>query len=68
MVVLDEDARRLKQKHRDEIKEFELNKAREIERIKEDNSMNEKNLRERISKMEKIRHSLEDVLFSSLYN
>ena len=66
MVVLDDEARRLKQKQRDELKEFETNKQREIERIKEDFEQTESNLRERINKLESIKHSHEDVrLFSS---
>jgi hypothetical protein len=62
MVVLDDESRRLKQKQRDEIKEFEANKIREIERIKEDFYVNETNLKERINKIESIKHSLEDVI------
>ncbi len=61
MVVLDDESRRLKQKHRDELKEFEINKLREIERIKEDFEVNEKNTKERANKLESIKHSLEDV-------
>jgi hypothetical protein len=61
MVVLDDEARRLKQKQRDELKEFETNKQREIERIKEDFDQTENNLRERINKLESIKHSHEDV-------
>jgi hypothetical protein len=68
MVVLDDEARRLKQKQRDELREFETNKQREIERIKEDFEQTENNLRERINKLESIKHSHEDVsqlLFSN---
>jgi hypothetical protein len=68
MVVLDDEARRLKQKQRDELKEFETNKQREIERIKEDFEQTENNLRERINKLESTKHSHEDVsqlLFSN---
>lgn len=61
MVVLDDEARRLKQKHKDELKELENNKARDMERLKEEFEMTEKNLRERINKLEAIKHSHEDV-------
>lgn len=59
--VLDEEHRRLKQKHRDELKEFEFNKHKEIERIKEEFISIESNLKDRIHKLENIKHSLKDV-------
>lgn len=61
MNILDEEARRLKQKHRDEIKEVEANRQRDAERLKEDFEVVERNLKERINKLENIKHSLEDV-------
>ena len=61
VVVLDEEARRLKQKQRDEIKELEANKAKEVERVKDDFEQTEKSLRERLNKLEARKHSLEDV-------
>lgn len=67
MSVLDEDARRLKQKHRDELKEFEANKLKEIDRVKEDFELTEKNLKDRINKLENMKHSLEDVSFIFIY-
>ncbi len=63
MSVLDEDARRLKQKQRDEIKELELAKQKEFERYKEDFEIIEKNLRERINKLENVKHFNEDVIY-----
>ena len=61
MVVLDDESRRLKQKHRDELKEYDANKLREIERTKEEFHANENNLRDRLSKLENSKHLLEDV-------
>ena len=61
MAVLDEESRRLKQKHREELKEFEINKAREIGRLKEEFEISEKDLKDRTNKLELIKHSLEDV-------
>lgn len=61
MVVCDDEMRRLKQKHRDELKEAEASKQKEIERLKEDFEMTEKNLRDRLNKLDNIKHSLEDV-------
>lgn len=61
MAVLDEESRRLKQKHKEELKELEINKGREITRIKEENEITEKNLKDRINKLELIKHGLEDV-------
>lgn len=61
MVVLDDEARRLKQKHRDELKELELNRQKDIERLRDDHEMNEKNLKDRINKLESIKHTNEDV-------
>lgn len=63
MTMLDEDARRLKQKHRDEIKEMETAKHKEIERLKEEFSHTEKNLKDRINKFENIKISLENVCY-----
>ena len=61
-VVLDDESRKLKQKHRDELKEYEANKNREIERLKEDFNNIETNLKERLNQNESNRHLLEDVL------
>ena len=60
-VVLEEESKRLKQKHRDELKEFELSKSKDIERLKEEFDITEKNYRERINKLESNKHLLEDV-------
>ncbi|RNA23876.1 leucine-rich repeat-containing 45 [Brachionus plicatilis] len=60
MNVLDEEARRLKQKHRDELKEFEANKQKDMQRLKEDFESIERNLKDRINKLENIKHSLKD--------
>ncbi len=51
----------MKQKHRDELKEYEANKVREIERLKEDFENIENNLKERLNKNESARHLHEDV-------
>lgn len=62
MNMLDEEARRLKQKHRDELKDVQTAKAKEIERLKDEFELVEKGLKDRIDKLENIKHSLEDVL------
>jgi hypothetical protein len=64
MSVLDEESRRLKQKHRDEIKEFEMNKNKELTRLREEYDLSEKDLKERCVKLEMIKHNLEDVCAS----
>lgn len=61
MSMLDEESRRLKQKHRDELKDVEISKAKEIERLKDEFDLIEKGLKDRIGKLENIKHSLEDV-------
>lgn len=61
MAMLDEEARRLKQKHRDEIKDLEAAKSKEVERVKDEYGLMEKTLKDRINKLENIKHSLEDV-------
>lgn len=61
MVILDEESRRLKQKHREELKEYEINKAREIGRLRDEFDITEKDLKDRINKVELLKHSLEDV-------
>lgn len=61
MTMLDEESRRLKQKHRDEIKELEATKLRENERMKEEFELLERSLKERINKLENTKHALEDV-------
>ncbi len=61
MVVLDDEARRLKQKQKDEIKEFDANKQRDIERLKADFEMVEKSLKDRINKLENLKHTHEEV-------
>ena len=63
MVVLDDEARRLKQKQKDEIKEFEANKARDIERLKSEFELVEKSLKDRINKLENLKHTHEEVSF-----
>ncbi len=63
MVILDEDSRRLKQKHREELKDYEINKSREIGRLKDEFDITEKDLKDRINKTELIKHSLEDVIY-----
>jgi hypothetical protein len=65
MSVLDEESRRLKQKHRDEIKEFEMNKSKELSRLKDEYDLSEKDLKDRCSKLEMIKHGLEDVRVQS---
>ena len=67
MVVLDDESRRLKQKHRDELKEHDANKLREIERTKEEFHANESNLKERLSKLENSKHLLEDVSLNFIF-
>ena len=62
MVVLDEESRRLKQKHREEFKDYEINKSREIGKLKDEFDITEKDLKDRINKTELIKHSLEDVI------
>jgi archaellum component FlaC len=62
MASVDEEVRRLKQKQKDELKEFEMNKTREISRLKDDFEITEKDLRDRINKLEMIKHNLEDVM------
>ena len=59
MVVLDDEARRLKQKQKDELKEFESNKSRDIEVIKSDFELIEKSFKDRINKLEMLRNSQE---------
>ena len=61
MVVLDDEARRLKQKHKDELNEFESNKSREIERLKADFELVEKSFKDRINKLENLKHVHEEV-------
>lgn len=61
MAMLDEESRRLKQKHRDEIKELEVAKAKDIERAKDEFAIIEKNLKDRIGKLDNIKRTLEDV-------
>lgn len=61
MSMLDEESRRLKQKHRDELRDVEMAKAKEIERLKDEFALVEKGLKDRIGKLENIKHSLEDV-------
>ena len=56
MVVLDDESRRLKQKHKDELKEFEANKLREIERLKADFELVEKSHKDRLNKLENLKH------------
>lgn len=63
MNVLDEEARRLKQKHRDELRELEAKKSKEIERIKEEFNEIESNLKDRINKLENMKHCLKEVSF-----
>lgn len=63
MVVLDDEARRLKQKHKDEIKELEANKSRETERLKADFELVEKSHKDRINKLENLKHSHEEVIY-----
>ena len=63
MVVLDDEARRLKQKHKDELKEFESNKSREIERLKADFELVEKSFKDRINKLENLKHTHEEVWY-----
>lgn len=60
MVVLDEESRKLKQKHRDELKEYEANKHKETERLKEDFETDQRSLKERLNKLESNKHLLED--------
>lgn len=62
MSMLDEESRRLKQKHRDELRDVEMAKAKEIERLKDEFALVEKGLKDRIGKLENIKHSLEDVI------
>ena len=61
MVVLDDEARRLKQKHKDELKELESNKSREMERLKADFELVEKSYKDRINKLENLKHTHEEV-------
>ncbi len=67
MVILDEESRRLKQKHREELKDYEINKSREIGRLKDEFDITEKDLKDRINKTELIKHSLEDVIIIYLF-
>jgi hypothetical protein len=67
MSVLDEESRRLKQKHRDEIKEFELNKTKELSRLRDEYDLSEKDLKDRCSKLEMFKHNLEDVGFENFF-
>jgi chromosome segregation ATPase len=60
MVVLDEEGRKLKQKHRDELKEYEASKHKEVERLKEDFENDQRSLKERVNKLESNKHLLED--------
>lgn len=62
MVVLDDESRKLKQKQRDELKEYEANKHREMDRLKADFETVEINLKERLNKLEANKHLLEDVI------
>jgi hypothetical protein len=61
MVVLDDESRKLKQRHRDELKDYEANKTRDIDRLKQDFETIEINLKERLNKLEANKHLLEDV-------
>jgi len=61
MVVLDDEARKLKQRHREEVKEVEANRAREVARAKEAAELEQRGLKERVNKMEADKHLLEDV-------
>ena len=60
MVVLDDESRKLKQRHRDELKDYEANKTRDIDRLKQDFETIEINLKERLNKLEANKHLLED--------
>ena len=60
VVVLDDEVRRLKQKHRDELKDLEASKNADLERLKEEHEVQEKGLRERINKLEATKHAQED--------
>ena len=62
MVVLDDESRKLKQKHRDDLKEYEANKLKEIERLKEDEEADKRGLKDRLNKLESNKHLLEDVI------
>jgi hypothetical protein len=48
MAALDDEVRRLKQKQKDELKEFELNKARDMARLKDDFEITEKESKVRL--------------------
>lgn len=65
MVVLDDESRKLKQRHRDELKDYEANKTRDIDRLKQDFETIEINLKERLNKLEANKHLLEDVSLKS---
>jgi hypothetical protein len=49
------------EKHRDEIKEIESAKAREIRDLKDENAASEKTLKDRITRLEATNRSLENV-------
>lgn len=60
MVVIDDECRKLKQKHRDELKEYEANKLKEIDRVKDDHEINERSMKDRLNRLESNKHLLED--------
>jgi len=60
---LDDDNQRLKQKHKEDLKDHELITNRDIQRLKEAHLSTEQTLKEQITKLENIRTSLERVEF-----
>lgn len=67
MVVVDDECRKLKQKHRDELKEYEANKLKEIDRVKDDFELNERSMKDRLNRLESNKHLLEDVSYLKLH-
>jgi hypothetical protein len=51
-----------KEKHRDEIKELESTKTREINNLKYDFEASEKTLKDRLTKLETVNRALENVI------
>jgi predicted transcriptional regulator len=58
---LDDENQRLKSKHKEDLKDHELNANRNIQRLKDTHLSTEQTLKEQITKLENIRTSLERV-------
>lgn len=61
LTSMDEEIQRLKQKHQDDLKDFEFKANRERQRVQDAHASSEQTLRDQLSKLENIRSALERV-------